>query len=211
LEIIYLKEIDSTHNYLISQLKEKKLSPPVSVIADIQSLGVGSRGNSWISLEGNIFLSFAFDNSFLPKDLPMVSRSIYFSFLMKETLKEFGSDVWLKWPNDFYIEDKKVGGTITRVFQNYTLSSMGINLKKAPDGFEKLDISTDKFSIVKKFFINCELNNSWKEIFRKFQVEFERSKEFSFHEEDTKISMRDALLNSDGSITVNKKRIYNLR
>ncbi len=211
MEILYLKEVNSTHLYLEEKLKSKKISPPIAIIADIQTAGIGSRGNRWESFEGNLFLSFCLENSSLPKDLPLISRSLYFAYLMKEVLEKEGSKAWIKWPNDFYIEDKKIGGVITKVFQNYTLCSMGINLKKAPKGFKKLDISVNKILLVKKFFINLELSHSWKEIFRKFKVEFEKSKRFSFHEENFKISMQNAVLNPDGSVTINNKRIYNLR
>ncbi len=211
MEILYLKKTNSTHLFLEEKLKNEELVPPIAVIADIQTGGIGSRGNKWESLEGNLFLSFCLENSFLPKDLPDVSRSIYFAYLMKEVLEKEGSKIWIKWPNDFYIGNKKIGGVITKMFRNYTLCSMGINLKKAPDNFGKLDIEVDKISLVKKFFIKTQLSHSWKEIFRKFKVEFEKSKEFFFNDGNFKVSMRNAVLNPDGSITINNKRMYNLR
>ena len=211
MEILYLKEVDSTHLFLEEKLKNEELVPPIAVIAKRQTGGIGSRGNKWESLEGNLFLSFCLENNSLPKDLPKVSRSVYFAYLMKEVLEKEGSKIWIKWPNDFYLEDKKIGGVITKVFRNYTLCSMGINLEKAPKNFGKLDISIDKILLVKKFFINVQLSHSWKEIFRKFKVEFEKSKKFFFNDGNFKVSMQNAVLNPDGSITINDKRIYNLR
>ena len=52
-----------------------------------------------------IFFSFAIKIDELPTDLKLESASIYFAYLLKETLYELGSCVWLKWPNDFYIDD----------------------------------------------------------------------------------------------------------
>ncbi len=211
MEIIYLEEVDSTHLFLEKELKEETLSPPIAVVAKRQSGGVGSRGNRWISLEGNLFLSFALENSFLPKDLPLSARSIYFAMIMKEVLKKRGSLVWIKWPNDFYIDKSKIGGVITKVFKNITLCSMGINIKKAPKGFGKLDIKIDKKNILKEFFTELELTPSWKQIFRKFQIEFQKGVNFSFHDGKIKYFIQNAVLNFDGSITINQKRIYNLR
>ena len=212
LEIIYLDEIDSTHLFLVEALKSGKLSPPIAVTSERQTGGVGSRGNRWISLDGNLFLSFALDNNYLPKDLPTVSRSIYFAMIMKGVLKELGSGVWVKWPNDFYINNKKVGGVITKIFKNITVCSMGLNIKEAPEGFAKLDINVNKNFILKQFFINIELTPSWKEIFRKFKIEFQKGRNFSFHDGNIKYFIQNAVLNFDGSIELNNgKRIYNLR
>jgi hypothetical protein len=41
----------------------------------------------------------------LPADLPLASTSIYFSFIMKKRLESMGEALWLKWPNDFYIQN----------------------------------------------------------------------------------------------------------
>ncbi len=211
MEIIYLDSIDSTHKFLEREIKNKKLNPPIAVVADKQTSGVGSRGNRWISLDGNLFLSFALNSSFLPKDLPLASASIYFAMVMKETLFNMGSAVWIKWPNDFYIDDKKIGGVITKKFKDIILCSMGINLKRAPCGFGKLDINVDKKVILKEFFTIIQLTPSWKEIFRKFQIEFHKSGGFSFHDGEIKYFIQNAILNPDGSIMFNGKRIYNLR
>ena len=59
MEILYLDEVTSTQTWLIEQIKKNKLTPPVAVYAKKQTLGVGSRGNSWIGEDGNLFLSFA--------------------------------------------------------------------------------------------------------------------------------------------------------
>ena len=81
LKIIYLKEIDSTHKYLIENLKNNNISTPIAIVSDIQTNGFGSRGNSWDSLEGNLFLSFSLNIDDLPNDLPLQSTSIYFSYI----------------------------------------------------------------------------------------------------------------------------------
>ncbi len=214
LEIIYLKETSSTHNVLIEKLLDKSLKPPVALSADVQKNGVGSFGNSWKGMEGNLFLSFSLHLSTLPCDIPKHSFSIYFSFLMKEVLKELGSKVFLKWPNDFYIEDKKIGGTITKVINGDILvCGMGINLKNSPDNFETIDINIDKISLIKSFFLKLKEDILWKYIFMKYQVEFEKSRSFLYYDEreKKKISLQDAKLRKDGSIELNKREVYSLR
>ncbi len=214
MEILYLDEIDSTHLYLINQIKDKKVTPPFAVCAKRQLNGIGSRGNSWHSGEGNLFLSFCVRKDGLDPKLPLQSISIYFSYILKELLNKSGSKVWLKWPNDFYIGDKKAGGTITSVLKdNIIICSIGLNLKSAPKDYAALDIKTDKDILLKSYFLKLKEDIFWKDIFRKYKVEFLQSTKYSYYDKSVqkKLSLEGASLQKDGSIILNKKRIYSLR
>ena len=140
MQILYLESVDSTQKYLKELIKEKKVSLPYAVISKTQTSGVGSRENSWVGLDGNLFLSFALSLEDLPEDLKLESASIYFSYILKETLSEMDSKVWLKWPNDFYIDNKKIGGMITNMVDDALVCGVGVNIAEAPDDFGKLDI-----------------------------------------------------------------------
>jgi BirA family biotin operon repressor/biotin-[acetyl-CoA-carboxylase] ligase len=212
LEILYLDEVTSTQTWLKEQIKQNNLTPPVAVYAKRQTLGVGSRGNSWIGEDGNLFLSFAINKKDLPKDLKIESASIYFAYLLKEVLEQKGSKVWIKWPNDFYLENKKVGGMITTIVQDILICGVGINLKKAPQGFATLDVALKSEEVVMNFVKKMENFVSWKQVFRKYSVEFYKNKPFYTHTVDNnKIKMEQAVLEEDGSITINGERIYSLR
>ncbi len=211
MKILYFKNLTSTHNYLIENLKNGILEPPIAIVTDHQTKGVGSRGNSWESLEGNLFLSFAIGRSNLPKDIPLSSLSIYFSYIMKLVLEEKKSKVWIKWPNDFYVGDKKVGGVISLLQKDVIVNSIGINLQKAPKSFAILDIKIDKKLLIEEFFSKVELKKSWKYIFSKYSVEFQKSRKYQFNYNQKKISLKNAKLLEDGSISLDGKRIYNLR
>ncbi len=214
MEILYLDEIESTHLYLTDQIKKGKISPPFAVSAKRQSSGIGSRGNRWHSYEGNLFLSFCVRKDGLDPELPLQSISIYFSYILKELLNNFGSKVWLKWPNDFYIGDKKAGGTITSVLKdNIIICSIGLNLKSAPQNYAVLDIKTDKDILLKSYFLKLKEDIFWKDIFRKYKVEFFQSTKYSYYDKSVrkKLSLEGASLQKDGSIILNDKRIYSLR
>jgi BirA family biotin operon repressor/biotin-[acetyl-CoA-carboxylase] ligase len=211
LEILYLDSIDSTHKYLIKKLKAKELAAPIAVTAKQQTSGIGSRGNEWVGMKDNLFLSFCVEKKQLPHDLPIVSSSIYFSYIMKSVLADFGSSVWLKWPNDLYIDKKKLGGTITTKISDDLICSIGVNTVAAPKNFGVLDISIKRETLIERFFLALEKRVSWKDIFSKYRIEFHKSKEFSFHIEGKKSSLKNAVLFEDGSIEIEKKRVYSLR
>ncbi len=211
MKIIKLEEVDSTHRYIKDYILENSYKEPLCVFTDYQTRGIGSRGNSWIGKKGNLFFSFVVDKNYLPEDLPMQSSSIYFSFILKLILKDLDSSVWLKWPNDFYINEKKIGGTITTVSKDLIYCGIGLNLKNVSDDFGKLDIDVDIEDILKSYFSKLEKKILWKQIFSEFKIEFDHSKKFKTTIDNQKVSLQNVTLNDDGSIQVNNKKVFSLR
>lgn len=211
LTIRWLERVDSTQRYASDALKNGALVPPFAVVADIQYAGEGSRGNRWTGLDGNLFCSFAIERSSLPDDLKLESSSIYFAYLLKETLRACGSRVWLKWPNDFYLDDKKIGGVITTLRQNCLVCGIGLNLKAAPEGFAALDIEISRKELLNDYFERVEKYPKWKQIFRLYALEFDKSRRFSTHDNTDNISLEKAVLYEDGSVECDGQRIYSQR
>ena len=211
MQILYLDEIDSTQKYLKEKLLQKELHAPIAVCAEIQNSGIGSRNNSWEGAKGNLFLSFALPLKQLPVDLRLESASIYFSYLLKETLAVFGSKIWIKWPNDFYLDEKKIGGMITNIIGDTIVCGVGLNISDAPKVFVKLDINIDKKVLLENYFKNIEKKVLWKQVFSKYKLEFYRNQNFFTHNNGVKVSLGDATLNDDGSLNINGERIYSLR
>ncbi len=211
METVWFDELPSTQTYLIEQIKSKKLSPPIAVVANSQSNGIGSRNNSWEGGDGNLFFSFAISLDKLPKDLALSSASIYFSFIMKEILKEFKDDIWLKWPNDLYYKKDKIGGTITKKIDNILFCGMGINLQKNSNSFKALNLSIDRDFLLDRYFEMLNSTPSWKQIFSKYAIEFGNNKRVSAHINGEYKSLKNAILSKDGSLIINNKRVYSLR
>ena len=211
MQILYLDSVDSTQKYLKELVKENRVALPYAVVASSQTDGIGSRGNSWNGVKNNLFLSFAILLKDLPKDLKLESASIYFSYILKETLEEFDSAVWLKWPNDFYINDKKVGGMITNLVNETLVCGVGLNIAHAPNNFAKLDVILDRDELIERYFKNIKKKSLWKQVFSKYKIEFYKNQNFYTHDKNLIISLKDASLQSDGSIVINNERIYSLR
>ena len=211
MEILSFKTLPSTQKYLIQQLENGSLKAPVAVISSEQSSGIGSRDNIWSGGEGNFFASIAIEIDNLPKDLPLGSASIYFSFIMKQTLETLGEDIWLKWPNDFFLNDEKIGGTITKKFKNTVVCGIGINLKKSQNGYRALECDISAQFLLEKYLEKVEKFPTWKQIFREYEIEFELSRKFSVHIENDKKSLSDATLCEDGSLIIGGKRVFSLR
>ncbi len=211
MEILCFDTLPSTQKYLLEQLKEGTLKAPVAVMSLEQDSGVGSRDNSWSGGEGNFFASIAFDIANLPEDLPLGSASIYFSFIMKQTLESLDKNIWLKWPNDFYLNDNKVGGTITKKVNDVLVCGIGINLKNAQNGFRALQCDISPQKLLENYLFALKKLPTWKQIFRLYEIEFELSRKFSVHIENDKKSLSDATLCEDGSLILGGKRVFSLR
>ncbi len=211
MEIFWLSEVDSTQAYLLDALKNKELSVPVCVGATLQTHGRGSRGNNWIGEQGNLFISIAIHRSQLPDDLKLESSSIYFAFILKELLTKLGSQVWLKWPNDFYLDQEKMGGVITNLVGDCLVCGIGMNLFTAPLDFAKMDIEISAQELTNSYVTELKKFPSWKQIFSKYKLEFNRSKSFTTHMDETIFRLEDAILLEDGSLECNGQRIFSLR
>lgn len=211
MEILCFNTLPSTQKYLLEQLEEGKIQAPVAVISSEQSSGLGSRDNSWSGGEGNFFASIAIDLDMLPEDLTLSSASIYFSFIMKQTLESLGENIWLKWPNDFYLNDDKVGGTITKKVNNTLVCGIGINLKKSQNGYRALQCDISPQKLLENYLLALEKSPKWKQVFREYEIEFELSRKFSVHIENNKKSLSDATLCEDGSLIIEGERVFSLR
>lgn len=211
LEVLYLDELDSTHVYLYEKIKKGEIKPPFAVCARTQKSGIGSRGNEWASLDGNLFLSFCVDKNFLPSDLNAASISIYFSVIMSEFLAKFGSKIWVKWPNDFYINKRKIGGILSAKIGEIYIGSVGLNLASAPQNAGILDIKISREALIAGYIKELEKKISWKQIFSKFKIEFAKSKSFITHIGTQRVNLADASLCDDGAILLDDKKVYSLR
>ena len=201
MKIIYFNEIYSTQKYLL----EKNIKENICVWSEYQTKGIGSRGNSWIGEKGNLFFSFSINKEDLAKDLELQSISIYFMFLLKKVLNQYGSKVKFKWPNDLYL-DKKVGGCITNIKNDIIIVGIGLNTKKS-ENFNVLDIDIENFTILKSYLELVEKKIEWKDIFNELKKEFDNNDFFTGKNN----YLKDAILNFDGSININNERIYSLR
>jgi BirA family biotin operon repressor/biotin-[acetyl-CoA-carboxylase] ligase len=112
--LITLKEVDSTNNFLKNTLSNSKPLPEGTVImAESQYAGRGQQQNGWHSENGkNLTFSLLLTPSFLAIanqfDLTRaVSLGVY------DALNPLlGNNLKIKWPNDIYYGDKKLGGML---------------------------------------------------------------------------------------------------
>jgi BirA family biotin operon repressor/biotin-[acetyl-CoA-carboxylase] ligase len=210
-EIRSFESLPSTQRWLTEAIRRGEVTEPLAVIATEQIDGIGSRENRWIGHRGNFFVSVALRESDLPEDLPPSAASIYFAFLMKKLLHSDHPALWVKWPNDLYLGEKKVGGVITNRLKNFYVAGIGINLKKSEKNFASLETELSAMILLDMYLKLLENPPSWKETFREYRLEFEKNRAFSAHRGEEVVPLENARLMEDGSIIVDGERMVSAR
>ena len=122
-KISYFETIDSTNNYLLANGECRDIC-----ISEMQNAGRGRRGNHWVSPpSGNIYFSqcWCFD-----------SISEYWSLLglitgiaIAAALEDIGlTGHGVKWPNDIFWQDQKLGGILLETLNQSGKIVIGIGL-----------------------------------------------------------------------------------
>lgn len=105
--------IDSTNQYLLERMNE--LASGAACIAEYQQAGRGRRGRQWFSPFGaNLYMSMYWRLEQGPA--AAMGLSLVIGIIMAETLRSSGaSDVRVKWPNDIYLNDRKLAGILVEL------------------------------------------------------------------------------------------------
>lgn len=185
--------------------------PPIAVCADIQTNGIGSRGTVWHNPKKALLFSFAIRLANLPRDLQLHSCALYFGWLFKNILVERGSKVWLKYPNDLYIGDKKIGGVIAQVVDDCVICGIGLNLSIHLEEFGELESHVNTKGILEEYLSKDFSCFSWKQIFSNYKVEFAHNKGYGFHHKGVLIPLDKVELLDDGTLLYGGEIIFNAR
>ena len=179
--VIHFDEIDSTNNYLKNSYK--LLNDFTFVTADYQSKGKGRNDRVWSSNKGeNLMFSFLIKNPVLLRKYGALS--LITAIEVAKLLETYNfKEVKIKWPNDVFINDKKVCGILLEgQILEYLVIGVGLNVNQKifPDGLRRpatslsleMNKSFDIKEIEKELFSNIvndyvSLNdNSFLEYFR---------------------------------------------
>ena len=111
--ILHLPIVDSTNNYAMALIEKKQAADELTVVTDEQSGGKGRHGNQWLSTKcENAMLSLILNMNWLPLkrqfELSAAISLAVCEFLQRKTSEK----VFIKWPNDIFINDSKAAGIL---------------------------------------------------------------------------------------------------
>jgi BirA family biotin operon repressor/biotin-[acetyl-CoA-carboxylase] ligase len=145
---IILPTIPSTNTYAKELLSNSEPVLNGTVIMAVeQSSGRGQKNNSWISEPGkNLTFSIILDTAFLPLHQQFSLNQTVSLGILDFLQKGYQVPAFIKWPNDLYIEDRKIGGILIEniiIGNRHKHSVIGIGLNINQKTFPKnLDRAT---------------------------------------------------------------------
>jgi BirA family biotin operon repressor/biotin-[acetyl-CoA-carboxylase] ligase len=143
--------IDSTNGEALRRIESGALAGDI-IWARNQTMGRGRRGSEWVSLPGNLFLTFivSVPDSRDTGQLAFVS-ALGAAAALAHCVSD-KTDILLKWPNDIYADRRKLGGilierSVADIDSDLVAVGIGINVEKAPadDTLCLRDIDCDIF------------------------------------------------------------------
>jgi BirA family biotin operon repressor/biotin-[acetyl-CoA-carboxylase] ligase len=141
LELLF--EVDSTNTRLLGN------APPPAGSADVccselQHAGRGRRGRRWIAPFGTgIALSVAWTFSDAARSLPALSLGV--GVAIARALARVGAiGVMLKWPNDIWLKDRKIGGVLIELRAEaggpaHVVIGIGLNVALPADARRRIE------------------------------------------------------------------------
>ncbi|SFO08510.1 bifunctional biotin--[acetyl-CoA-carboxylase] ligase/biotin operon repressor BirA [Xenorhabdus japonica] len=128
--------IDSTNQYIQERLAE--LDSGDACVAEYQYAGRGRRGRKWVSAFGrNLYLSMYWRLEQGPA--AAIGLSLVVGIVIAEVLNRQGAErVKVKWPNDLYLDDKKLAGILVELTGKtgdaaHVVIGIGMNISMSND------------------------------------------------------------------------------
>ncbi|HEV7348104.1 biotin--[acetyl-CoA-carboxylase] ligase [Telluribacter sp.] len=144
-KVLYLPTCHSTNDIAAEIVRAPFFSEGTVVITDQQTAGRGQRGNQWLTSQGqNFTFSLVLKPNFLEiSEQFLLSQAVALG--VRAYLAQYAPGSCVKWPNDLYIDSRKVGGIlIENSLQGTRLahSIVGIGLNINQQQFEAVRASS---------------------------------------------------------------------
>jgi BirA family biotin operon repressor/biotin-[acetyl-CoA-carboxylase] ligase len=133
----HFEQLDSTNNYASTIAKLPETQNGTAITADFQLEGRGQRDNKWLAEPGTSFLgTIILKLKINPEEIFFLSKWAALQ-VAKTLIQHKIQNVTIKWPNDIFIEGKKIGGILienswSEQHLHYSLIGIGINLCSSP-------------------------------------------------------------------------------
>jgi BirA family biotin operon repressor/biotin-[acetyl-CoA-carboxylase] ligase len=176
-QVLFYNEVNST-NDIARELIEKGSVVEQIVVAQSQRAGRGRAGRTWYSPSNeNIYLTHIVDITDMSHEASSIT--LVAGLAVRKTIAHFSSArVEVKWPNDVWVNDKKIAGILTESIlddTHYAIIGIGIdvNMKELDSSIEEIATSLallegktfDLSDVLEKY------GNNAREYFERFKEE----------------------------------------
>lgn len=169
--IVFSRSLDST-NILAKELVAKGAPEGTLVLTEEQTKGMGRMGRSWLS-PGYVNLLFSILIYPLIKPDRIFVLTMTLALATIEAIKEMsGLTPKIKWPNDLYVDRRKLAGILAEFFIScgrieYVILGLGLNVNWDPN--EEANVTNPATSILKETGLILSRNDLLVAILRIFE------------------------------------------
>jgi len=167
----FLDRVDSTNRWALKKAARSTSFQPFWIRTDDQFAGRGQGENSWQGSPGqNLTGSLV-----IYPDQLLAGDQFLLSVLASEAMVDFTGlftgEITIKWPNDLYFRDKKLGGllienSIVGEMIRYTVLGIGININQTdfpeslpnPVSLSQIHPVTYNLTEIEDLLLNCLMN-----------------------------------------------------
>ncbi len=123
-QIQTFKMLGSTQDEMRSRLERGEAVHGLIIRAHEQTSGRGQRARDWVSNRGGSYQTLAIKDS----EPPTLNKS-YAAILMAIGIAKVIPNLQIKWPNDIYLENKKLAGILCEYVKGHLLIGVGVNVQ----------------------------------------------------------------------------------
>jgi biotin--[acetyl-coA-carboxylase] ligase len=141
--ILFFPRIDSTNDFL--KYNREEIPDCTLVVSTFQTKGRGRRTKEFLSEEGGLYFSFMMRNTMNMQEVSFITSLA--AVAVNRALSSLGIDTEIKWPNDIFLNDKKLCGILTEMVTdmegyNKIIVGIGINISNVfPEELKEIAIS----------------------------------------------------------------------
>lgn len=131
-EILVYPEVDST-NDLAMQMGRRGVEEGLVIFAESQKAGRGRLGRKWEAApQKNLLLSILLRPTW--RDVSRISLAVA-AAVSRVLTTRISQPVGIKWPNDIFIEGKKIAGILCEAGEGFVVAGVGINVGQSEEEF----------------------------------------------------------------------------
>lgn len=155
-QIIFYPTLNSTNELAKELVTQKKAKEGLVIVAGKQTSGKGRLGRIWESPAGGLWFSIVLSPKLPIHELPLLS--LVLAVGVASALDEFiNTGCGIKWPNDVFINGKKVAGILLEVSGQVdnidnVIVGIGININVSPETWshDTKDIATSLLEVTNR-------------------------------------------------------------
>ncbi len=226
IDIKFFDSITSTNEIAVqNSIKDKEFT---IYLANYQTKGRGRNNRNWYSPPGeNLYFSFILKPKIKTSLLSVIPILAGYSVL--KTIERYlkGKKVYLKWPNDLIVNNKKICGILTEYKNKTVIVGIGLNINSREFPELEGNVPTSLIKETGKYFdrLNILLNfmKNFKDIYQTF-LKFHEINSPILKEINEKLYLKDKIveikfkdksekgivnyINKDGALVISGKKIY---